>query len=61
MDGQVDMVTLIEDKEMISYLRGTIKEYCNFKKDVFPGSQPVSLERSREFDNLRLLKDEKYM
>jgi mRNA-capping enzyme len=61
MDGQVSMVRLIEDKEMIGYLRGTIKEYCNFKKDIFPGSQPVSLERSREHDNLKFLGQEDYM
>jgi mRNA-capping enzyme len=61
MDGQVRNVKYIEDKDTIYYLRNTIKEYCNFKKDVFPGSQPVSLERSRELDNLKLLAEEEYM
>lgn len=61
MDGQVQQVKLVEDPEMQSYLRGTIKEYCNFKRDVFPGSQPVSLEQSAEQNNLRFLAEQDYM
>jgi mRNA-capping enzyme len=61
MDGQVQLVKLLEDKELQNYLRGTIKEYCNFKRDVFPGSQPVSLEQSPEQNNLRFLAEHDYM
>lgn len=61
MDGQVQNATLVEDEEMQEYLRNTIKEYCSFKSNVFPGSQPVSLERTQERDNMRFLVEQEYM
>lgn len=41
-----------------------VKSLCKFKRNGFPGSQPVSLERSAGKDhmgNLHLLKQESYM
>lgn len=34
---------------------------CRYNKDGFPGSQPVSMERSPERDNLKLIAENKYM
>lgn len=34
-----------------------IRDMCGYKRDGFPGSQPVSMER----DNLRFLAEKKYM
>ncbi|KAI6220636.1 MRNA-capping enzyme [Aphelenchoides fujianensis] len=61
MDGRVPDVHLVEDAETIAYCRGQIKEKCGYRKPDFPGSQPVSLERSSQFDNLKLLAQEEYM
>ncbi|KAH7730826.1 mRNA capping enzyme domain-containing protein [Aphelenchoides avenae] len=61
MDGKVPAVTLVTDSAMTEYLQTTIKEMCKTKKKGFPGSQPVSLERSPENNNLDLLVREEYM
>ncbi|KAI6213714.1 hypothetical protein M3Y94_00183900 [Aphelenchoides besseyi] len=61
MEGRVPHVHLVEDKETIDYLRGKIKQYCGYKKNDFPGSQPVSLEHTPQFTNLEFLSQEDYM
>ncbi|VDK53935.1 unnamed protein product [Anisakis simplex] len=38
-----------------------IREMCGAKRDGFPGSQPVSMERSPERDNLKFLAENPYM
>jgi len=61
MEGKVPMARFVEDTETVKYLRSIIKDYCSFKRDFFPGSQPVSLERTAELDNLSFLANEDYM
>lgn len=61
MDGLVRGVTLVTDPLKKKMLQGKIKELCGSKRDGFPGLQPVSLERSRENDNLKFLAQRPYM
>ncbi|VDM64584.1 unnamed protein product [Angiostrongylus costaricensis] len=61
MDGMVQGVVLIKDSLKKKMLQGKIKELCGAKRDGFPGLQPVSLERSRDNDNLKLLAQRPYM
>ncbi|KAL6741945.1 hypothetical protein Aduo_015150 [Ancylostoma duodenale] len=61
MDGLVRGVVLVTDPLKKKMLQGKIKELCGAKRDGFPGLQPVSLERSREADNLKLLAQRPYM
>ncbi|KAK6755147.1 hypothetical protein RB195_013868 [Necator americanus] len=61
MDGLVRGVVLVTDPLKKKMLQGKIKELCGAKRDGFPGLQPVSLERSREADNMKLLAQRPYM
>uniref|UniRef100_A0A158P8V7 mRNA-capping enzyme n=1 Tax=Angiostrongylus cantonensis TaxID=6313 RepID=A0A158P8V7_ANGCA len=61
MDGLVQGAVLIKDSLKKKMLQGKIKELCGAKRDGFPGLQPVSLERSRDNDNLKLLAQRPYM
>ncbi|KJH53399.1 mRNA capping enzyme, catalytic domain protein [Dictyocaulus viviparus] len=61
MDGLVQGVVLVTDTLKKKMLQGKIKELCGAKRDGFPGLQPVSLERSRDNDNLKLLAQRPYM
>ncbi|VDK64725.1 unnamed protein product, partial [Cylicostephanus goldi] len=61
MDGLVRNVNLVTDSVKRKMLQGKIKELCGAKRDGFPGLQPVSLERSREADNMKLLAQRPYM
>ncbi|CAJ0591841.1 unnamed protein product [Cylicocyclus nassatus] len=61
MDGLVRNVNLVTDSIKKKMLQGKIKELCGAKRDGFPGLQPVSLERSREADNMKLLAQRPYM
>uniref|UniRef100_A0A915BLY8 mRNA-capping enzyme n=1 Tax=Parascaris univalens TaxID=6257 RepID=A0A915BLY8_PARUN len=61
MDGAVRCVTYVTDPTTRAVLQSKIREMCRYNKDGFPGSQPVSMERSPERDNLKLLAENKYM
>ncbi|WKY11709.1 hypothetical protein Q1695_003352 [Nippostrongylus brasiliensis] len=61
MDGLVRGVELVEDPLKKKMLQGKVKELVGAKRDGFPGLQPVSLERSRDHDNLKLLAQRPYM
>lgn len=61
MDGAVPSVTYVTDATMRAVLQNKIREMCGYQRDGFPGSQPVSMERSPERDNLRLLAENRYM
>ncbi|KHJ80887.1 hypothetical protein OESDEN_19433 [Oesophagostomum dentatum] len=69
MDGLVRGVVLVTDPLKKKMLQGKvnfkfllrIKELCGAKRDGFPGLQPVSLERSRDVDNMKLLAQRPYM
>ncbi|PIO68518.1 mRNA capping enzyme, catalytic domain protein [Teladorsagia circumcincta] len=61
MDGLVRGVVLVTDPLKKKMLQGKIKELVGSKRDGFPGLQPVSLERSRDNDNLKLLAQRPYM
>ncbi|KAK5980920.1 mRNA capping enzyme catalytic domain protein, partial [Trichostrongylus colubriformis] len=61
MDGLVRGVVLVTDSLKKKMLQGKIKELVGSKRDGFPGLQPVSLERSRDNDNLKLLAQRPYM
>ncbi|KAK0410615.1 hypothetical protein QR680_005235 [Steinernema hermaphroditum] len=60
MDGLIPGVSYVSDPTMRSILQNKIKEMCGYGRDGFPGSQPVSLERSPENNNTKLL-EEGYM
>ncbi|KFD52509.1 mRNA capping enzyme, catalytic domain protein [Trichuris suis] len=55
--GGIPDVQLVSEKETVTYVRKTCREYCNYKKNDFPGSQPISLDR----DNINLLQMHPYM
>uniref|UniRef100_A0A7I4YXB1 mRNA-capping enzyme n=1 Tax=Haemonchus contortus TaxID=6289 RepID=A0A7I4YXB1_HAECO len=61
MDGLVRGVVLVTDPLKKKMLQGKIKELVGAKRDGFPGLQPVSLERSRDNDNLKMLAQRPYM
>ncbi|MFH4980636.1 hypothetical protein AB6A40_007345 [Gnathostoma spinigerum] len=61
MDGLVPCVTYVTDTTTRAVLQNKIKEMCGATKDGFPGCQPVSMERSPDRDNLKLLAENKYM
>ncbi|KHN80906.1 mRNA-capping enzyme [Toxocara canis] len=61
MDGAVSSVTYVGDPTTRAVLQNKIREMCRYNKDGFPGSQPVSMERSPERDNLRLIAENPYM
>ncbi|CAD6193611.1 unnamed protein product [Caenorhabditis auriculariae] len=56
MDGRVAHVYLCEDDVKKKMLQSKIRELCGFRKQGFPGLQPVSLSR----DNLKMLAMEPY-
>uniref|UniRef100_A0A5S6QUV6 mRNA-capping enzyme n=2 Tax=Trichuris muris TaxID=70415 RepID=A0A5S6QUV6_TRIMR len=56
-DGCIPDVELVTDRDTVNYVHKTCKEYCNYGKKDFPGSQPVSLDR----DNIELLRLHPYM
>ncbi|EFO19544.1 hypothetical protein LOAG_08948 [Loa loa] len=57
MDGAVPSVKYVSDSVTRTILQNKIRDMCGYKRDGFPGSQPVSMER----DNLRFLAEKKYM
>uniref|UniRef100_A0A0N4Z0I5 mRNA-capping enzyme n=1 Tax=Parastrongyloides trichosuri TaxID=131310 RepID=A0A0N4Z0I5_PARTI len=61
MEGLVKCAEYVEDTFLANQLRSIIKTYCHYGKNDFPGSQPVSLERSPGMNNMDYLKDEDYM
>ncbi|KAI1716071.1 mRNA capping enzyme, catalytic domain-containing protein [Ditylenchus destructor] len=61
MDGAVPGVSFVESADERKYLQQKTRAYCGFKGNQFPGSQPVSMERSPDNDNLKLLAKDRYM
>uniref|UniRef100_A0A0N5BNW6 mRNA-capping enzyme n=1 Tax=Strongyloides papillosus TaxID=174720 RepID=A0A0N5BNW6_STREA len=61
MSGLVKCAEFVENTFLCNQLRSIIKGYCRYEKNDFPGSQPVSLERSPNLDNFEFLFNEDYM
>uniref|UniRef100_A0A183ESG6 TYR_PHOSPHATASE_2 domain-containing protein n=1 Tax=Gongylonema pulchrum TaxID=637853 RepID=A0A183ESG6_9BILA len=61
MDGAVTGVVYVSDLTTRGFLQNKIREMCGCKRNGFPGSQPVSMERSPERDNLCFLEKNEYM
>uniref|UniRef100_A0AAF5CZB4 mRNA-capping enzyme n=1 Tax=Strongyloides stercoralis TaxID=6248 RepID=A0AAF5CZB4_STRER len=61
MEGSVKCVEYVEDTFLCNQLRSIIKGYCRYERNDFPGSQPVSLERSPNLNNFEYLFNEDYM
>ncbi|VDN17213.1 unnamed protein product [Gongylonema pulchrum] len=61
MDGTVKNVIYVTDSTTREFLQNKIREMCEYRRDGFPGSQPVSMERSPERDNMCFLAEHEYM
>ncbi|CEF63181.1 mRNA-capping enzyme [Strongyloides ratti] len=61
MDGLVKCAEYVDNAFLCNQLRSIIKGYCRYNRNDFPGSQPVSLERSPTLDNFEYLFNEDYM
>ncbi|CAD5224961.1 unnamed protein product [Bursaphelenchus okinawaensis] len=59
--GKVPSVQYVEDVETRKLVVRTVRELCHWKRKEFPGSQPVSLERSPEHNNLEFIAKSDYM
>ncbi|GMS81928.1 hypothetical protein PENTCL1PPCAC_4103, partial [Pristionchus entomophagus] len=59
-DGKMPEVVPLEDEGLKSGLRRQIKDLVKYKRDGFPGSQPVSMEASPERNNLYFLAQRRY-
>ncbi|GMR59708.1 hypothetical protein PMAYCL1PPCAC_29903, partial [Pristionchus mayeri] len=59
-DGKMPEVVPLEDEGLKSGLRRQIRDLLKYKRDGFPGSQPVSMEMSPERNNLFFLAQRRY-
>ncbi|GMT11423.1 hypothetical protein PFISCL1PPCAC_2720 [Pristionchus fissidentatus] len=59
-DGKMPEVVPLEDEGLKRQLRHKIKDLIKYKRDGFPGSQPVSMEMSPERNNLFFLAQRRY-